>query len=81
MHAERESKRNKKLASKAKPAVQSKVIEDSPEDVDEVDPYEKLELAQGQDAGGFKYDAEEKEYILKDYFCLPAKIYERLFEH
>ena len=45
MHAERESKRNKKLASKAKPTVQSKVIEDSPEDVDEVDPYEKLELA------------------------------------
>jgi len=38
-------------------------------------------LAQGQDVGGFKFDAEEKEYRLVNYFSLPAKIYERLFEH
>ena len=45
------------------------------------DPYDSLVLAQGQENGGFKHNPEEKEYILHDWFSLPEKIYERLFEH
>lgn len=40
-----------------------------------------MPLAQGQQAGGFKFNSEEKEYVLENFFSLPAKIYERLFEH
>ena len=57
----------------------AKKVEESEDDNE--DPYEKLALAQGQENGGFKYNPEEKEYILANFFGLPAKIYERLFEH
>ena len=57
-------------------------MKDDEEDEDDEDPYPKLTaLAEGQEAGGFKYNAKQKEYVLTDYFALPSKIYERLFEH
>ena len=74
----RSSKKPKAAVSKPKV---SKVIEESDKEEDDTDPYEKLELAQGQEQGGFKYSPEDKEYLLTNYFGLPAKIYERLFEH
>ena len=57
------------------------VKEESKDESDEEDPYEKLDLAQGQEEGGFKFNAKEKEYCLVDYFSLSSKIYERIFEH
>ena len=52
------------------------------EESEDQDPYGQIDvLAQGQDTGGFKYNEKEKEYCLRDWFCLPEKIYERLFEH
>ena len=58
-----------------------KIVEDekSDEESDEEDPYESLELAQGQEIGGFKFNPKKKEYCLADYFSLPSKLYERLF--
>jgi len=58
------------------------VIHDEVEESEEnQDPYDRLVLSQGQEAGGFKHNPEENEYCLPDFFSLPAKIYERLFEH
>ena len=31
--------------------------------------------------GGWKHKPDSKEYVLAGWFALPAKIYERLFEH
>jgi len=50
---------------------------------DQEDPYNNPEykLAPGQPEGGFKHKPDTKEYILPDWFALPASNYERLFEH
>ena len=86
MNHDKPSKKHQSKKKPSAPAVvskaKSKVIEESEkEEEDESDPYDKLELAQGQEEGGFKYCSEEKEYLLANYFFLPAKIYEALFEH
>ena len=51
------------------------------EEEDDEDPYIKLPLAEGQEDGGFKYDAEDPMYYLPEGFCLKPSIYENLFEH
>lgn len=50
---------------------------------DEDDPYTSLDLklASDQPSDGFKYRPDTKEYVLPDWFALPASVYERLFEH
>ena len=48
---------------------------------DDPDPYEFLELADGQPEDGWKYNPDSKDYLLEDFFCIPASIYENLFEH
>ena len=48
---------------------------------DEPDPYEFLEEAEGQPKDGFRFNPSSSEFYLKDFFAVPADIYDRLFEH
>lgn len=79
--AKQTQSKSKTKPNKAPVVVSESEGEETEEEEDEEDPYNALTLAPGQDEGGFKYNAEEKEYILPDYFSLPEHIYERLFEH
>ena len=38
-------------------------------------------MAPGQPKDGFRYNPDSNEYYLQDFFCIPANIYENLFDH
>jgi SNF2 family DNA or RNA helicase len=50
---------------------------------DEEDPYNNPanSLVSSLHPDGYKYRTDTKEYLLPEWFSLPASLYERLFEH
>ena len=40
-----------------------------------------MDVAEGQPKDGFRFNPSSNEFYLKDFFSVPADIYDRLFEH